>query len=574
MVLLRRRLRCHYCNTQSRDSVPHIPKTYHCLRCDAVNHFDERGNITDPPMEIIATAPSTSFQQRIRSRSPSPVISVPGEERPVFCDTCQRNQTLFTKCLAEFLPDEEDPDYEKYLASYDEYKIELEDRYPQVCHNCLPRVQDQIRNANHVARADNLARIMEASKNRRTTVQTSRQAWTLRVISLAKWTYMLSTAVGILWHTAGIIMAPDEGIWAHQTFSLDVCLSQAFFVRSVDESCVMSPYIIRLLQYAIAADLCTIWWNPKLKVKTNSLTGRMRGLKSLWSIRTAVILLRFASLHYWRRALINYDTLKSLHQTHMVMLFVLALSSLLTWKTVRIVYGSAPSFRKEPSEPLLSTPNSAEKATRGTYRPAHPQPNAYDNMAQAFTSGLSEDGPALPPSPTLTESSYTTHATDATTPFKQRNASLGADVMDWTPTRKGLFASQAPEVLSNQFAKQNTNEQPEAPQQQKEQHSIFPQPDPNPFRHRVPAAPATSKVTPWKPSVWNPAPKAATPNFFLEDLKARGGVGEAKGLYGLGVPKNVKKDAELFASPKLKYDYYGTMRETGLEETFNGLFSK
>lgn len=41
MPLLRRRLRCHYCNVQSRDSVSHIPKTYHCPHCDAVNHFDE-----------------------------------------------------------------------------------------------------------------------------------------------------------------------------------------------------------------------------------------------------------------------------------------------------------------------------------------------------------------------------------------------------------------------------------------------------------------------------------------------------------------------------------------------------
>ena len=47
-----------------------------------------------------------------------------------------------------------------------------------------------------------------------------------------------------------------------------------------------------------------------------------------------------------------------------------------------------------------------------------------------------------------------------------------------------------------------------------------------------------------------------------------------RGLEGFGVPKNVQRDAELFASPKLKYDYYGTMKDTGLEETFNGLFSK
>lgn len=41
MPLLRRRLRCHYCNVQSRESVSQIPKRYRCPQCDAVNHFDE-----------------------------------------------------------------------------------------------------------------------------------------------------------------------------------------------------------------------------------------------------------------------------------------------------------------------------------------------------------------------------------------------------------------------------------------------------------------------------------------------------------------------------------------------------
>ena len=51
-------------------------------------------------------------------------------------------------------------------------------------------------------------------------------------------------------------------------------------------------------------------------------------------------------------------------------------------------------------------------------------------------------------------------------------------------------------------------------------------------------------------------------------------MGEVSGLDGLGVPKNVKRDAELFASPKLKYDYYGTPKDTGLEDTFNAMFTK
>jgi hypothetical protein len=215
--------------------------------------FFQRGNITDPPLEEISTAPTASFRH-LTSRSPSPVMSAPGDEAPIFCDTCQRNQTLYTNLLAEFLPEEDDAEYEKYLAAYDEYKIELEERYPQVCKDCLPRVQAQIRSANHVARADNLARIMEASKTKQKTVQTWRQAFTLNVISLAMWIYIGSTLAGMLWHTAGLIMASNESVWANQTFDWDTCLSQAFLVRSVDESCVLSPYIVKWMHWAIAEE--------------------------------------------------------------------------------------------------------------------------------------------------------------------------------------------------------------------------------------------------------------------------------------------------------------------------------
>ena len=495
-------------------------------------------------------------------------MSAAGDD--VFCDTCQRNQTLLTNILAEYLPDEDHPQFEQFVASYDAYKSELEERYPQVCQTCLPRVQDQIRNAGYAAKADHLRRIMEKSDERRNTIQTSRQTWTLRFISLAKWTYIVSTLVGMLWHAFGVIMAPNESIWADETFRWDVCISQAVQVRLVDESCVLSQSITKLLQYALAADLLTIWWNPKLEIKTISLMGRMHGLKSLWSIRIAVLSLRIATLQYWKRAAIDHETLKSFQNTHLFMLVALALSFALTWKTVRIIYHPSPSLQRSLSEHLPNVPNSAEKARRGSYHPAHLQPNVFDDMAHAFTSGF-HDTSALPPSPTLTASSYTTHFTEATTPYTQKSLKLGNDSMDWTPTQR-RFGQETPTVLPPQWSKKAS------PSQQKTQelHSLFSKPDPNPFHHKIPAAPkapAQASLNPWKPGVWDPPLKDATPNFFKEDRKVRGQTPD-KGLEGLGVPKNVKRNAEMFASPKLKYDYYGTMKDTGLEDTFNGLFSE
>ncbi|KAF2127119.1 hypothetical protein P153DRAFT_424437 [Dothidotthia symphoricarpi CBS 119687] len=562
MVLLRRRLRCHYCNTLSPDSVSDIPRLYLCRHCDAVNHFDERGNITDPPLEEIATAPAASFRY-IQSRSPSPSMAPPTED--LFCHTCQHNQFILNKMLAEYIPDEDDPEYDKRVETSDAYRDELEDRYPQVCQRCEGRVQDQLRAAGYAAKADHLRRMMEKSNQKRTTVQTPRQTWTLAVIELAKWTYIASIFVGVLWHALGIMMAPDERMSADEDFDWDVCLRQAVFVRQVDRGCVLSPAVTEIMYYALAADLLTVWWNPKLTTKTNSLTGRMRGLKSLWAIRAAVLLLRFLCLDFWHLTTIN-------NAAHIFMLILLPLSALLTWKAVRIVYHTPTFFRPAPP--------SAEKAPR----PPASQPTPFD-MAHSFTSSFQPNDPdALPPSPTDSETSATTYATDFTTPGRRtparhtpaRQPSYGED-MDWTPTTR-RFAHDAPPILPPQFGNKPALSSPAKQQREREQHSIFSKPDPNPFRHKVPAPPNAAKPTPWKPGVWTPPLKENAPNFFKEGHRARGGEGEGeglgKGLEGLGVPRNVQRDAELFASPKLKYDNYGTPRNTGLESSFNDLFSK
>jgi hypothetical protein len=537
---------------------------------------DQRGNITDPPSESIGITQAAALRYT-HSRSPSPAMSQPVESP--FCDTCQRNQSLVQNLIAEYLPEEDDPEYAKYEAAFDGYRAELEERWPQVCKACEARVDDKIRGAGYAAKADHLRRLMEKSEQKRRTVQTSRQTWTLRLISLAKWSYICSVLVQALWHAFGYIMAADDPILREEavlgaaTFSWNVCLREAIHVREVDECCVMGPFVAKLVVYALLADLLTLWWNPKLKAKTNSISGRMRGLKSLWAIRIAVFALRCGSIYYWRNNNVDRDTLSNFHNTHLFMLVVMPLSLALTFKTVRISYQSPALFR----EKLSSAANSPGKALPTAYKPAHPQANAFDTMAHGFATSFTDtlDTPVCPPSPTLTESSYNTRATEATTPFGHK--SIRTDDMDWTPTQR-RFAPVQPTIHPSPW-----NQQPSPPPQTvpREPVSLFRKPDPNPFRHKVPAAPkapAQAKADPWKRGVWDPPLKETAPNFFMEDKKARGGVGEAKGLDGFGVPKNVKRDAELFASPKLKYDNYGTMKNTGLEdrfeETFNDFFSK
>jgi len=516
----------------------------------------------------------------MRSRSTTPSsMAAPSEES--FCDTCLRNQALHTHLLSEYLPDEDDAEYAKFLAAYDDYRIELEDRYPQVCSACLPRVQAQIDKAAYAARADHLRRIMDMSEQRRVTAHTWRQTGRLTIISLAKWCYVLSTVAGILWHTMALIMAPDDAAWADTTFRPVICFAQAIVVRSVDESCILSSHAVALMWAAIAADLFSCWWNPKLKAMTNVLTGKMVGLKSLWSIRLAVVALRSASLYYWQSTTVQSDSFMSFRRTNAAMLFVLLLGFVLTWKSIRIVYQSSTTLRRGPKT-LLSAPSTPKKPTQDTHRTAYPDADVYSSMVHALAPAIQspDDTAALPPSPTLTEASCTTRNTEATTPYFQRSAFLTTtqDEMDWTPTRR-RFTSQEPQIIPNQWSQRGTTRSPSPPSQyaHREPVSLFSRPDPNPFRHRVPEAPkapAHAKANPWRPGVWDPPLRDTMPGFFKKERRTQGSVGEAKGLDGIGVPRNVKRDSELFASPKMKFDFYGTQKETGLEDTFNGLFAK
>lgn len=540
----------------------------------------------------MAAAPPAALAYAV-PRSSSPAR--PAEPEPMFCAACQRNQLLLNKTLAEYLPDEDDPDYARYAASLDTYRDELEERYPQVCHLCLPRVQDQIRAAGYAAKADNLRRMIDRSREHSRTAHTSRQAWTLSLIALAKCLYMASVVVGLLWHALGLMVVPEHDSSAGGDTNWRLCLQTALCVRRVDQSCVMSPLAQTLLQASLLADLLTVWWNPKLASKTNSITGRMRGLKTLWFVRATLLLLRTAAFFYWTGAILEPANLTSFHNTNLFLLLAMTLSFTLTWKTVRIVYTPVAV----PEETYLpSAPNTPTKRPRSSYKPAHPQISTFDTMAQGFTSSFQVDSTsALPPSPTLTEASTTSHYTDFTTPAHK--SVYQDDSMDWTPTAR-RFAPTTPDILPPQFGTRSPAP-PASPSLQRRQEpvSLFAKPDPNPFRHKVPAAPkapAQATLDPWKPGVWAPPLKETTPNFFKTERQTRsqtsqahdsdrasteGGPGQhddaagrGKGLQGFGVPKNVQRDADLFASPKLKYDYYGTMKDTGLEDTFNALFSK
>lgn len=57
-----------------------------------------------------------------------------------------------------------DPDYETRAESLPAYKASLESRYPLICTNCLPAVEEEIEKKNNFARTQALGGVLKRSK--------------------------------------------------------------------------------------------------------------------------------------------------------------------------------------------------------------------------------------------------------------------------------------------------------------------------------------------------------------------------------------------------------------------------
>jgi len=86
--------------------------------------------------------------------------------RGPFCHTCQSNQLLIINLLSNYLPPPDDPEHAARLEMLPEYKESLHVRYPPVCEDCLPAVEDEIRRKDHMARTKALGGWLNNSKGK------------------------------------------------------------------------------------------------------------------------------------------------------------------------------------------------------------------------------------------------------------------------------------------------------------------------------------------------------------------------------------------------------------------------
>ncbi|KAI0651964.1 Ima1 N-terminal domain-containing protein [Trametes meyenii] len=152
---------CFYCQS-AVTPLPRNPRSFRCPQCDCWNRYDESGEIvSDEPAMHDENLNARSFAKRAsprKDRFPSTY------GHTVFCHTCQTNQMLITNLLSNYLPTPDDPEYGKRLEFLPEYRRSVELRYPPICGNCLPAVEQEIHKRDHMARVRALGGALKTTR--------------------------------------------------------------------------------------------------------------------------------------------------------------------------------------------------------------------------------------------------------------------------------------------------------------------------------------------------------------------------------------------------------------------------
>ena len=195
--------------------------------------------------------------------------------------------------LGSYFPSPDDPTYNDYEQGYPEFRRRLEERYPQVCANCEPRVKERIRQTGYEAKSDHLRRLMDRSKAGRAARQARKRNWRSWLVFLGAIAYWASVAGQLTWDLMGSLVVaeplqdPDDSLQSPSLLSCGAHTLQKFQVPS-HCSIDLAP----LAGLSLLAGLLSLWWNPKLRLKIERRSGRLVGLGDYYKVQLIVMVAR------------------------------------------------------------------------------------------------------------------------------------------------------------------------------------------------------------------------------------------------------------------------------------------
>ncbi|RXK40627.1 hypothetical protein M231_02082 [Tremella mesenterica] len=125
---------------------------WRCDRCGCWNVKDENGEIVSSlPGMYDSSLNKSSFSLRAK---PSNAHLPSSSNTSPFCHSCLANQTLIMNMLANYLPDDSDPSFPTLYADLPNYLTRLHTRYPPVCRDCQPGVEEVLKRSDSRAQVE------------------------------------------------------------------------------------------------------------------------------------------------------------------------------------------------------------------------------------------------------------------------------------------------------------------------------------------------------------------------------------------------------------------------------------
>ncbi|KAJ5818375.1 hypothetical protein N7474_003966 [Penicillium riverlandense] len=502
--LFSKRLTCFYCGRRATRPTSGPVRKFRCEHCEADNHLDENGEITDPP------AAETNPGIYGPDGSSPPFETTTFTESDLFCSKCTRNQHLFTSQLASYFPPVDDPLYKAAEREYPQFRRNLEERYPQVCDKCEPRVRDRIRRTGYEAKADHLRRMMDRSRASKASRQARNRNWRSLLVITGALGYWGSIATQLAWDSMSVLASGQlsDGV---NTPSLASCVSQTVGIRRIPSNCAFD--LAPLAGLGLIAGSLSLWWNPKLRMKVEGRGGRFAGLGEYYKVQLIVLVVRCV---FW--AVLKDPSASGLKPTlppalHLFMVLFTFMSVVISRGLVK--YDTRPlvnwSDKSWENTPIRSTETSPVTAPRSRQVHSTPTANGVRNNQRfpietlASPRPVPERSPTIPPSPPET------------------------DDMDWTPSAPqdirptvSVYQRDQPSVFDGPLPFYGTL--PSAPkppawklQDQTPKKPIAQVVEPNPFT-RIP----TQQANQWQQRSGRSEPVFRPPTFFPDQDTSTG----------------------------------------------------
>ena len=237
---------------------------------------------------------------------------------PLFCSTCLKNQHLVSQALASYLPPPDAPDYAEYEKAEEEYLKGLEERYPQVCKRCEPRVQERIRAAGYAAKTDHLRRMMDRTRGHG--IQYRDASWRHPLISLGGLGWFLSLVGQVLWNGLCLLNFTEDldgSRHAKDSTSDSMCLQQAMRGLATISDCDEALHSAAGL--ALLLGILSSWWNPILQEASRRKGVRTVGAVEFYRLQGMFLIVRCASWWYLPGYHLDIDMTRAAHLSLLVL---------------------------------------------------------------------------------------------------------------------------------------------------------------------------------------------------------------------------------------------------------------